>query len=95
MLCGKKSDAGNGLSRVKSWEYTGNGLIRHEVIFSEQDNLIITAWDTPQPFQLRREKIPQRQARLIYKRRKQNLAKQEFDSWCREEYGSCNLRFSA
>ena len=95
LFCGKISTEENGLSRARSWEFNGSKLIRHEVIFSREDNLIITAWNTSKPFKIRPEKSSDRQTRRIYKRRKQALEKREFESLCREEYDFCKLRFSA
>lgn len=95
LFSGRVSAEENGLSRARSWEFTGSRLLRHEVIFSEEENLIITAWNTSKPFKIHQEKSSGRQARKIYKQRRLALEKREFDSRCREEYASCNLRFSA
>ena len=95
MFCGKVSAAGEGLSRAKSWEYDGNRLICHEVVFSKERNLIITVWDVSTPFKISQERLSKRQEHRISKPRRQAAMKREFDAWCREEYNACNLRFSA
>ena len=95
LFSGQISAEENGLLKAKSWEFTGSRLIRHEVIFSGEEKLIITAWNTSKPFKIRQEKSSGRQASKIYKQRRQAWKKQECDSGCREEYHSCNLRFVA
>ena len=95
MFCGQIREAGNGLFKARSWEYTGNDLICHEVIFSKEENLIVTVWNVSKPFKIRQEKMSKHQEHKIFKQRKQAFLKQEFDSWCREEYNACSLRFTA
>ena len=94
MFCGQIREVRDGLFRARSWEYTGNDLIRHEVVFSKEENLVITAWDVTKPFKIRPEKMSKHQEHKIFKQRKQAFLKQEFDAWCREEYNTCNLRFT-
>ena len=88
--------AGRGLFKALLYEHYGKIVDRYTVIFSKQDNLVVTVEHTVRRVEnTEEEPLSKRKLRKIYKQRKRALQEQEFDSWCREEYGNYNLSFTA
>ena len=88
--------AGRGLFKALLYEHYGKIVDRYTVIFSKQDNLVVTVEHTVRRAEnTEEEPLSKRKLRKIYKQRKRALQEQEFDSWCREEYSYYNLSFTA
>lgn len=97
MKCGQVYSGGNGRYRVKLFQRTRKSEICYEAVFSKQDKVIISVWETTIPLNRTddEEKGKSHTKIRLYKQRKRALREQEFNSWCREEYGSYNLSFPA
>lgn len=97
MGCGQVFSGGRGLYRAKLYQRAGKSEICYEAVFSKQNRTIISVWENVKPLapsdHEENGKVYTRTK--IYKQRKRALREQEFNSWCREEYGSYNLSFPA
>ena len=86
----------HGLHRAKIWEHTKNTVDKYVVVFSKSDHLVITVERTASPIGKGEcGNLSFTQERKSYRQRKRVLQEREFDAWCREEYNSFNLRFTA
>lgn len=96
MSCGQIFGSKHGVHKARIWENTGSIVNKYTVVFSKQDNCIITVEHNVFPAKNTKHGDNSfRKERKLYKRRKQNMIDREFDSWCREEYENHDLRFSA
>ena len=97
IYCGQVYSEGNGRHRAKLYEQVGKSEICYEAVFSKIDHVIISVWNNIRPA-IRggdEEKSKVYIKTKVYKQRKRALREQEFDSWCREEYGNYSIPFPA
>ena len=97
IFCGRIYSSGKGNYRAKLYERAGKREICYEAVFSKSDRCIISVWSNIKPvLRDENEDTDKKYSKFrIYKQRKRALKEQEFDFWCREEYGNYNLLFSA
>ena len=97
IYCGQVYSEGNGHHRAKLYERAGKSEICYEAVFSKNDNAIISVWSNIKPVirSGNEENGKTYMKTKVYKQRKRALREEEFDSWCREEYGNYQLPFTA
>ena len=97
IYCGQVFAGNNGRHHARLYERSGKSEICYEAVFSKADHTIISVWSGIRPALCsgNEENTSFRTKNKIYKQRKRALREQEFDSWCREDYGNYSIQFPA
>ena len=96
LYCGQIYASSTGAHKAKLLEHCGKTVSEYVVVFSKKENLIITVeHNIKRAEQNTDEFLSKHRLRKIYKQRKRALREEEFNSWCREEYGAHRLAFTA
>lgn len=93
---GQIYSTGNGRHVVKFYEHAGKSEFLYEAVISKKDHVLITVWKSSKRYRGgEEEQEKQKRSNKQYKQRKLELKNRDYDSYCSEEYGYYNMRFSA
>lgn len=97
IYCGQVFAGNNGRHHARLYERSGKSEICYEAVFSKADHTIISVWSGIRPALCSGNEDNGKIyiKTKVYKQRKRALREQEFDSWCREEYGNYSIQFPA